>query len=135
MIYYDKPFLIVHYDEAVKCIIMEWKGFAFTNEMREGHNKGLELLKEKKAFRWISDLRLAKTVAEDDQEWLREDWKPRLLEAGMRYSAIIVPQSALGRIQMKTLMERSKDKIAERRYFDDIREAKAWLLTTNKAER
>ncbi len=129
MIYLDKPYLTIHWDENVKCPILEWKTFARSSEFRDALETGLKLVKEKRARRWLADMRNMGTVSVADQTWSNEDWFPRALAAGINRMALVVPKSTLAKMSVDTIMSKVEGANLETAYFDNIEEAKQWLRT------
>ncbi len=127
MIYFDEPFLTIHWDETIKCVIMQWKGFAQSNQLRTGLNKGLELIKQKKATYWLADLRNLKVISLEDQKWSNEDWFPRALATELRRMAIVEASSAVTQLGVKNIMSRVNGQDLEVHYFSDVEQAKQWL--------
>jgi hypothetical protein len=129
MIYFNEHFLTIHWDEAHKCVVMEWKAFAKSAEFRRGLDKGLELLTNKKAARWLADMRKMGTIGVEDQKWSNEDWFPRAVRGGIRYMALVMPASALASMGVKNIMNTIGNIPIETQYFDSPDKARDWLKT------
>ncbi len=129
MIYFDKPFLTIHWEEAEKTVRMEWKAFAQSAEFREGLEKGLELLIKKMTGRWLADMRKMGVISVADQKWSNEDWFPRAVKGGVRFMALVMPTSALSSMGVRNIMNHVGNIPIETRYFDNVEEALAWLKT------
>lgn len=128
MIYYDTTYITIYWDEPTRCVHTEWKAFVAGEQVRTVQNKGLELLIAKRTNRWLGDLREAKVLNKQDQDWISENWLPRAFAAGLRYSAYVVPKSLLAQMSLKAIVSKDKDeKHPERAYFDNLEEAKKWL--------
>lgn len=129
MIYFDKSFLTIHWDEAAKTVIMEWKAFAQSEEFRQGLEKGLELLTKKMTGRWLADMRRMGVISIADQKWSNEDWFPRAVKGGIRFMALVMPTSVVTGMGVKNIMNQVGNIPIETRYFDNTDEALAWLKT------
>lgn len=127
MIYTETPNLVIYWDEIVECVHIEWKGFAYGEMFREGLNKGLQLLINRKAHRWLADLRKSRIVNQEDQNWMRYDWSPRSLLAGVRRVAIILPESELAKMSVDAIITKIENSQVETSYFDEVAKAKEWL--------
>ncbi len=127
MIYFDTPYLAVHWDDVTKCVIMEWKKHARSHEFRTGLDKGLELIRKKASHRWLADMRNMGALAKSDQDWSNEDWFPRALAGGISRMALIVPKSVLSQMAVEAIMSKVEGTNLETAYFDDIKKAKDWL--------
>lgn len=129
MIYFDEPFLTIHWEEAAKAVRMEWKAFASSEDFRRGLNKGLELLTKKMTGRWLADMRNIGVIGIADQKWSNEDWFPRAVKGGLRFMALVMPTSTLSTMGVKNIMNHIGDIPIDTRYFDNTNEALAWLKT------
>jgi hypothetical protein len=127
MIHFDAEYLTVHWDTAVQCAVMEWKRYAVSGEFRTGLEKGLELVKQKRARKWLADMRHMGVVSPADQKWSNEDWFPRALAAGIHKMALIVPKSTLAQMSVDTIMSKVPGTDLETAYFDGVEKAKEWL--------
>ncbi len=127
MTYFDESYLAIRWDEASRCVVMKWKKFTHSHEFRTGLEKGLELAKQKAASRWLADVRNIGALPQDDQDWSNRDWFPRVLAAGIKRNALIVPTSTLHQIAMEAIRSKVEGVDLETAYFDDIEKAKQWL--------
>jgi len=75
----------------------------------------------------LIDARDAKVISEQDQRWLDAEWIPRALTAGRRWTAVVMPSSALVRTIVENIDKRPVDSRVEARYFDTADKARAWL--------
>lgn len=127
MIYYDIPQVTVSWDEDLKAIISQWKAYSEGEIYRAAMDKGLDLLKQKKCGKVLVDSRLLRVVNQDDQKWTIENWTPRALAAGLRYSAFLIPKSALAQMSLKRMVNNFQGFSVENAYFDNVEEAREWL--------
>ena len=63
-----------------------------------------------------------------DQNWVAEDWYPRSLETGLKYSAVVVPIKTIAKFSLNRLVS-GLELSNPSQEFDDINEAFQWLLT------
>jgi hypothetical protein len=56
------------------------------------------------ATKYLSDDRKSTVISNDDIEWLRNVWRPRVTKTGWRYWAIVLPDAAPGRIVMEKII-------------------------------
>lgn len=127
MVYFNEPFLTIHWDENIKAVRMEWKQFAEGRDFQLGLDEGLALASEKNAQRWLADLRNLGPVTLADQKWSNENWFPRALAAGIRAMALVAPHKVVAQLSVRTIMSKVDDKALETAYFDDVEEARRWL--------
>lgn len=129
MIYYESPRMRIRWDEEIEAAIAEGEGYIDGEELRAGMEAGLELLVSKKSSKWIADMRFRRAIPEADALWIAQDWTPRSVEAGLRHAAIVVPSSVLGKMGLKSVVQKMGPKSYEFKYFDSVEEARAWLAS------
>lgn len=122
-----KPGITITWDENVKCIQAIGQGFVDGNSYRGSMDKGLELLKEKKASRWLADMLDQKVLSSEDQDWTIQDWTPRAVAAGIKKSAFVVPKSVIAQMSLRRMTAKVGNVELEMAYFESVEEAKKWL--------
>jgi hypothetical protein len=129
MIYLNTPYALVEWDEDLRAVRIEWRGFADGSEYRETHNKILEVLKAHSGSKMLADARWMRAVAPEDQAWVQTDWVPRTRPAGLRYSALVVPKSAVAQLSLQRIVAGSPPPPTDgdSAYFDNVEDAKKWL--------
>jgi hypothetical protein len=133
MPFIDEAFVRIDWDEKAQCIVADWKGVGRGAAYRGALDRSLELVRKHGARRWLGNmLEAAGPLAPEDAEWLRIDWFPRLLKAGGRRFAVVLPPQAIAALQLNRIKREidigKKDPDAfENRYFDNLAEARAWL--------
>lgn len=91
-------------------------------------NAGLDVLKEFQATKWLSDDRQAGVIAEEDREWIFNEWFPRVVAEGWKYWAWVLPREvdAIKNAQQTAHVWRSYG--LKVMYFTDPDPALAWLI-------
>ena len=64
---------------------------------------GLQVMKEYKASKWLSDDRNNTNLPAEDSAWSQDIWLPRAIKAGWKYWAMLPPVKARGRINIERL--------------------------------
>lgn len=124
---FTSDYLDIHYHDDINTVHLEWKTTPDSNEFKAGLNKGLELVKEKKAPNWIGDVRQMGAITEEDQQWSNEDWFPRALHAGLKNMAVLVSDDIFNQMAVDEIMKKVPETELTQQYFDDIKKAKNWL--------
>lgn len=119
--------IVIRWDEANLCVQATGQGFIEGEALRVPMNQGLELLKEKKASRWLADMREQKVLVQADQDWTVQDWTPRAVSTGLKKSAFVIPESALGQLTLKKITSRVGEYELKMAYFSSLEEARKWL--------
>ncbi len=89
---------------------------------------GAEAMEKHHATKWLSDDRLNTVVRDDDSQWAETVWKARVIKAGFRYWAIVLPAAAIGKLNMRRYAEMYKKLGVEVRAFGDYDLAREWIL-------
>lgn len=69
---------------------------------------GADLVERFHASKWLSDDRANTLLRPDDEEWANKNWLPRVLRGGFKFWAIVLPQAAIGKLNMKRLASEHK---------------------------
>ncbi len=129
MSYFDKRWMTIHFDTSLLAVCVEWKGYAEGEDFRSGFNRGIELLQQRRASRWLADCRLQGPITQADQQWMNQDWHPRAVAAGMRWVALVSPQSAVARLSVKSIVTKINNVDLVLHVFADMESARDWLRT------
>ncbi|NMI03364.1 hypothetical protein HF638_05220 [Paenibacillus sp. SZ31] len=131
MLYYESPEALVSWNQELKAVIIEWKGFATRDQYQVPLNKSLELLIAKKATKSIANTLKFSAISPADQQWFSEVWFPRAEEAGLKYLALITPEKAVARSILNRL-----DSVLVGNHvtetFDSLEKAEQWLASQTK---
>ena len=139
MPFIDESFVKIDWSEEDECIVADWKGVGRGAEYRAALDRSLELVRRRKARRWLAIMVEAQGVmAPEDTEWLVHDWFPRLLALGAKRFAVVLPPQALAAMQLNRLKreideEKESPDAFRNRYFDDVDKARAWLAEGSQA--
>ena len=127
-IYYNRPGVaIVKWDSASKAAHIEWQGWANPAEFAAANEAIILALRQHAGTRALGDCREMKVIKQSDQEWAHRDWFPRVLAAGLRRMALVIPKSGLALMNVQEIMSRIPGTKLDVAYFATIEEARAWL--------
>ena len=127
MIYFESNFLDISYDESINAVIMNWKSFTTFDELKQGLNKGLELLASKKARKWLGNVCKLGALGEDEQRWSNNDWFPRALAAGVKKMAVVVSTDIFNQMTVEEIMVKIPEIDLNSQTFDNFDKAYYWL--------
>jgi len=97
--------------------------------------KGLDLLKEYGATKWLSDDRAGGALPKSHHEWGDQVWAPRAVAAGWKYWALLPPAQALGHANMTRLVEVYAKQGVTVEIFADVNKAFLWLRRQTDSRR
>jgi hypothetical protein len=94
---------------------------------------GADCLEKHHASRWLSDDRdNPAAVRQEDAQWAETVWSPRVIRAGFKYWAVVMPAQAIGRMQMRKFISDYEQLGVEVRAFESVEDARAWLESTGQ---
>ena len=122
----NEHFTLWYYPDS-KIVHHAFHQFTFGREFRECLNAGIDVLGEHGAQKWLSDDRNNSALPAEDAKWGQQDWTPRMLEAGWKYWAIVLPEKVIGQMNMKRFIEENAGLGLTMQAFTDPDEALKWL--------
>ncbi|HEQ71555.1 MAG TPA: hypothetical protein ENN69_03620 [Spirochaetia bacterium] len=123
----DTPNACLWYYPDTKIIHHKFKQFMHGKEFRDFMTKAADTFIEKGSVKWLSDDRGNSALKQDDIQWGLENWTPRVMQGGWKYWALLMPDKALGKMNMRHLVEEYGKRGVTVEIFDDLEEAYAWL--------
>ena len=89
--------------------------------------KGAEYFEKEGCKKWLSDDRKNSALRKADVEWATNVWKPKMVKAGWKYWAIMMPDLAVGRMSMKLIIDEYEQVGVTVEPFEDVDLALKWL--------
>jgi hypothetical protein len=129
MKYFESKHIQVLFDEEAQAGIGNWNGFVSGDEYKLGLNKGIELIKEKKLYKWIGNLSHMEAITEEDQAWANEVWFPNALGAGLKRLGVVVSKDIFNQMSVEEMLNKVESIDLETQYFDSLENAVAWMKT------
>jgi hypothetical protein len=99
----------------------------FGDEFRRILNTGLEIFKKYGASKWLSDDRGNSPLPDDDIAWSKIEWFPRVVQAGWKYWALVVPEDAQVRMNLVQVTDTYSAAGIRVMVFGNPGDAMAWL--------
>lgn len=123
----DDEYVTLWYHPDEKVIHHKIHKFLVPGVFEKLLGRGAELMETHGAVKWLSDDRNNVVVSPEDLKWSDTTWAPRVLKAGFKYWAIVVPSQAVAELQMKALREKRRKQGVLVEMFETVEEAMAWL--------
>jgi hypothetical protein len=117
---------IWYYPEK-KIIHHQIRAFVHGEEFRGILKNGLEAFKKYGACKWLSDDRGNSAVTTEDTEWATAEWAPKVIAAGWKYWAVVMPENVIGQMNIRRWIKMYADKGVTVQVFTTPGEALAWL--------
>ena len=96
--------------------------------LQEALNKGADSLEQYKASKWLSDDRNNGALPPEDLEWNKVVWIPRVVKAGWKYWALVIPEKAVAQMNMKRFQTEFAQAGVTVQTFSDPEVAMEWLV-------
>ena len=123
----DNEFMTLWYHPDKKIIHHEFHKFTQGETLRDCLSAGAEQMEFKGAQKWLSDDRKNTVVGEDDMKWTSTVWRPRVIKAGWKYWALVLPEKVLGERSMKRLADDMRGFGVEVYLCNDSDQGLKWL--------
>jgi hypothetical protein len=117
----------LRYYPATKIVHHELRRFVHGEEFRRVLEEGLRVFIEHSACKWLSDDRGNGPLKPADAEWALQEWAPRVMAAGWKYWAVVLPEKVVGQMNMRRWIETYASKGVTAMAFTQPRRAMTWL--------
>jgi hypothetical protein len=101
--------------------------YVFGEPFRELLMKGVEAFERYGCTKWLSDDRHFGAILPDDKAWGDTVWRPRILSAGWKYWAMVLPDKTTGKMNIKKLVDEYNGLGIATEVHETAEEALKWL--------
>lgn len=122
----------IDFDPSAQCLISTYIGFISSEDFRNQGECGLDIVRQKinkyGKVAWIGDLSKSEIFNDGDVKWTGVEWSTRAYALGLRYRAIVMPESIFASMNVKDFLAKHnerKDPLIIKS-FTDIESAKEW---------
>ncbi|MBO8131378.1 MAG: hypothetical protein H0Z29_07665 [Candidatus Marinimicrobia bacterium] len=105
----------------------KFKKFIWGEGFRQTMMNAADAFEKYGCTKWLSDDRENSALRPEDIEWGQKVWEPRVLKAGWKHWAVILPEKVVGQMNMKKIIDRYKSIGVNVKVFSDSEEAMEWL--------
>jgi hypothetical protein len=102
---------------------------------RDALRAGTAAMQRHGAIAWLSDDRLNGPLPDDDEKWGTTTWFQATKAAGWKYWAIVLPEKAVGKLNVKRFVELYRKRGLEAQMFIDPDLAHDWVRELVQSER
>jgi hypothetical protein len=124
--HFDLPTCSLTLDTSLPGVVVQWKGYATSAELRAVHEQLLDLINKHRVNKVLGDDTSLVSIAGEDRLWILENWMPRAISAGLRVVAAKRSENYFARVaaaEIETAMEQR----LQIKMFDALEDARAWL--------
>jgi hypothetical protein len=122
----DNPICTVSYDPYVPCLLVRWKRYAKSTQLRYIHECLIRLIKKHRVSKILGDDTGLVKIAAFDQRWIALDWFPRAMAAGLKTGVSIKPRAHFGQASVNRILSFLPAGLAVRS-FENFEEGRNWL--------
>lgn len=123
---HDNPICALSYDEDISCILVVWRKYATSAQLRFIHEMILDMLRDHGADKILGDDSDLPIIHAEDQQWIVEEWLPRARAAGLKAVATAVSLTFFGKLSIGSIHSKVSREIPIRN-FHNIHSARTWL--------
>lgn len=123
----DKPRMSLFYHPLEKIVHHQMHQYPGLELLQEILMRGLDLIRENRATKWLSDDRNGGALPKSHHEWGDRVWAPDAIAAGWRYWGLVLPNDLLHTANMQKLAQVYASHGVTVQVFDDPDEAFRWL--------
>jgi hypothetical protein len=123
----DNEYMTVWYHPGKKIIHHQFHKFTYGKLFQDGLSAGAAILEKNSAKKWLSDDRKNTAIGKEDMQWTATVWRPRVIKAGWKYWALVLPEKVVGQMVMKRIIKEYADTGVTVNLFSDPGEAMKWL--------
>ena len=109
-------------------IYHRFKKFAKGDDFRNVLLTGAEVFEQSGCTKWLSEDVKIGVLDKNDTDWGETNWTPRVVEAGWKQWANIMPERVAGQMRTKVVIEHFKSFGIEVRVFEDPEDGYRWLV-------
>ena len=126
---FDKPYLVIYSDEEMTIIHLQWKKLATSEEFRLALDFAYDYVLKNGIKFWLANLKNMSVIKEADQRWTNQIWFPKISKTKIEKMAIVNSLDYFNQSAVQKIMIKADPIIGfETKYFNDLDEARNWLL-------
>jgi len=126
---YEDEILKLFWDTEARYHIAVWHGAVKGEKLRTAAYACVNASRTRPASKWIADATDVAALDGGDQQWMVEDFYPRLARNGVSHVAFVVPEKTLVHIPVRRMNKAYEKSTIEFQYHSTRAEAASWLAT------
>ena len=127
---YEDEILKLYWDTTARYHIADWHGAVKGDKLRTSAYACVNASRTRPSSLWLADMTHVGPTDNADQQWLVDDFYPRLARNGVKYVAFVVPEKTLLNIHVRRMSKAFGEKGSIEFQYDSTRAAAVeWLGT------
>ena len=123
----DNEFATVWCHPEKKLVRHQFHQFTHGENFNNVLIKGAEMFEEHGCTKWLSDDRKLKIAHPDNLDWGEKQWTPRIIKAGWKHWAMLMPSQTTGQMSMQRVIAFFAERGIVAKTFTDFEEALTWI--------
>jgi len=123
----DTDLYTIEWDDDPECFIFTWNDFASGQQFRDGANAGYEEFKKSPCENVIVDASAVEAHDDAEQQWIQDEWTPKMVDAGAYYIATVTGDSVIAEMDAEEILEGLEHVDYEDYLTDSLDDARAWV--------
>ncbi|MEM7549314.1 MAG: hypothetical protein AAF363_06565 [Bacteroidota bacterium] len=127
-LYFDKPYVKIAWNKQDELLVSYWMGFFTKEEIVAAGNRTIQVARIENAHKILYDASEMEILDPASQKFISGEFTRQMIEAGIEYSAAVVPDDVLAKSSVNQIKELMGQPIKSRsKYFDSFDQAYKWL--------
>ena len=118
----------LEYDEKLHFGTLTWRKQVSSQELRAISYYLIDFVEKHKITKMIYSVYYSHIISPDDRQWIINEISPKLRQAGLRYSAIVLPQNPETQRVVREVVQQAAPGETKAQYFPTVVRAKNWLI-------
>ncbi len=123
----DNEYVTLTYHPEKKIVHHQFHQTVHGKVFREVLNAGLAVFEQHHSHKWLSDDRKNSALPADDTAWAQTDWFPRVVNAGWKYWALVMPPEITAQMNLQEFVDTYSAYGLRVMVFNDPDKAMIWL--------
>ncbi len=130
---YKSKNLTITYSEEGSMLTMDWAPAVEDVSEEEYKDEMMQYIKSIETYTpdavLIDATKANYAINPDLQIWINKNIIARAMKAGLKKTAIVLPDDLITRLGVEQTFDEDKNPVIKRQYFGNVKEAKEWLLS------
>jgi hypothetical protein len=124
----NKPYVKVGWNDKDEILASFWQGFFSLEEIVATGNRLIQIAKTEQARKVLYDTTAMEILDETSQRFIAGEFTRHMVEAGILFSATIVPKDFMAKTAVEKILDHSPKEIMERsKIFESFDSGLRWL--------
>ena len=123
----DTDLYTLEWDDDPEGFIFTWNDFSSGQRFRDGANAGYEEFKKRPCENLIVDASAVEAHDDAEQQWIQEEWTPKMVDAGAYNIATVTGDSVIAEMDAQEIMDGMDHLPHDAEITASLDEARDWI--------